>query len=365
MNRVSIKPQWTIRLPDGQAMPARLLDLLTQVHLHGSLSAACQEAGTSYRHAWDLIRQGEALFGASLLQMERGKGSRLTALGNKLVWADQRIAARLAPVLESLASELETAIEGVLSTERVLLRIHASHGFAIETLLEILARQGVAVDRKYVSSLEAPASLHDGACDIAGFHIPIGTLELPALRHYWQWLDPVNHCVIDMATRRQGLMVAPGNPLKIYELADLLRPEVRFINRQRSSGTRFLLEGLLEQAGLNASNINGFEQGEFTHAAVAAYVASGMADVGFGLEPPARRFKLDFIPLASERYFLMCHAAAVEQPVLRELLQTLRSPAFSAAVDELPGYRAHHPGRVQPLGKAFPALADSGLGPDN
>ena len=94
MNRVSIKPQWTIRMPDGQTMPPRLIDLLAQVRLHGSLSAACQEAGISYRHAWDLIRQGEALFGASLLQMERGKGSRLTALGDKLVWAEQRIAAR-------------------------------------------------------------------------------------------------------------------------------------------------------------------------------------------------------------------------------------------------------------------------------
>src|SRR5258706_43628 len=143
MTMVSIKPQWTIRLPDRQAMPARLLDPLTRVHALGSRAAACQEAGPSYRHAWDLIRQGEALFGASLLQMERGKGSRLTALGDKLVWADQRISARLTPVLESLASELETEIQAVLRTGRVLLRIHASHGFAIETLLEFLEREGI------------------------------------------------------------------------------------------------------------------------------------------------------------------------------------------------------------------------------
>jgi molybdate transport repressor ModE-like protein len=364
MNRVSIKPQWTIRLPSGQTMPPRLLDLLTRVHQHGSLSAACQDANMSYRHAWDLIRQGEALFGASLLQMERGKGSRLTRLGDKLVWADQRIAARLDPVLESLASELETEIESVMRTERVQLRIHASHGFAIETLLEFLTLQGVSVERKYVSSLEAPASLHDGACDVAGFHIPIGSLELPALRHYWRWLDPVDHRVIDIATRRQGFMVAPGNPMKIYEVADLLRPEVRFINRQRSSGTRFLLEGLLTQAGVDAHGINGFEQGEFTHAAVAAYVASGMADVGFGVETPARRFKLDFIPLANERYFLMCQAAALEQPALQELLSTLRSAQFRAAVDELPGYDARHAGRVESLVEAFPCIASGDIAPD-
>jgi molybdate transport repressor ModE-like protein len=357
MRRVSIKPQWTIQWPAGQTLPARLVDLLAQVHRHGSLSTACKEAGTSYRHAWDLIRQGEALFGATLLEMERGKGSTLTALGSKLVWADQRIAARLAPVLESLASELESEIDRVLRTERVMLRIHASHGFAIEKLLEFLARQRISVERKYCSSLEAPAALHDGACDLAGFHIPIGELEASALQHYWRWLDPTRHRVIDIATRRQGLMVAAGNPLKIYELSDLLRPEVRFINRQRNSGTRFLLEGLLGAAGLDARQINGFEQGEFTHAAVAAYVASGMADVGFGLETPARRFKLDFISLAQERYFLMCHASAIEQPVVAEMLATLRSTEFHAAVDELPGYDARHAGRVQRLDEAFPGLA--------
>ena len=357
MKRVSIKPQWTIRFSDGRSLPPRLLDLLAQVQEHGSLSAACQRAGTSYRHAWELIRQGEASFGAGLLQMERGRGSRLTALGEKLVWADQRILARLAPGLESLASELETEIESVLRLEPVMLRIHASHGFAIEALFELLTARGIAFDRKYVSSLEAPASLRDGACDLAGFHIPMGTQELPALEHYRRWMDPARHVIIDMATRRQGLMVAPGNPLKIYEPRDLLRVDVRFINRQRNSGTRFLLEGLMAEADVDGDRITGFEQGEFTHAAVAAYVASGMADVGFGLETPARRFKLDFIPLANERYFLMCDASALDDPAMREVVAILQDPAFRTAVDGLPGYDARHAGRVLRLQDAFASLS--------
>ena len=359
MKRVSIKPHWTIRFPDGKTLPPRLLDLLAQVQAHGSLSAACQTSQTSYRHAWDLIRQGEGLFGAGLLQMERGRGSRLTALGEKLVWADQRIAARLAPGLDSLASELETEIESVLRNEPVLLRIHASHGFAIETLFDFLTARAIAFDRKYVSSLEAPAGLRDGACDLAGFHIPMGSQELPALRHYRRWLDPIRHAIVDLATRRQGLMVAPGNPRKVYEAHDLLRADVRFINRQRNSGTRFLLEGLLTEAEVDSDRISGFEHGEFTHAAVAAYVASGMADVGFGLETPARRFKLDFIPLANERYFLMCDADALERPVMREILAIVQAPEFRVAVDALPGYDARHAGRVLRLGEAFPSLGDA------
>jgi molybdate transport repressor ModE-like protein len=358
MKRVSIKPQWTIRFPDGKTLPPRLLDLLAQVQLHGSLSAACQKGQTSYRHAWDLIRQGEAQFGASLLQMERGRGSRLTALGEKLVWADQRIVARLAPGLESLASELETEIESVLRTEAVLLKIHASHGFAIETFFEFLSKRGITFDRKYVSSLEAPAGLRDGACDLAGFHIPLGTQEAPALKHYRRWMDPARHVVIDLATRRQGFMVAPGNPLKIYEAGDLARQDVRFINRQRNSGTRFLLEQLLADAGVDPDGIAGFEQGEFTHAAVAAYVASGMADVGFGLETPARRFKLDFIPLANERYFLMCDRARLDEPLFQQIVDIVRSLEYRSAVDALPGYDARIAGRVLPLHEAFASLPD-------
>ena len=357
MKRVSIKPHWTIRFPEGKTLPPRLLDLLAQVQTHGSLSAACQTSRTSYRHAWELIRQGEALFGAGLLQMERGRGSRLTPLGEKLVWADQRIAARLAPGLDSLSAELESEIESILRLEPVLLRIHASHGFAIETLFERLSTAGIPFERRYVSSLQAPAGLRDGACDMAGFHIPMGSQEATALAHYRRWLDPTRHVIIDLATRRQGLMVPPGNPLKIYEVDDLVRPDVRFINRQRNSGTRFLLEGLLTEAGIDSDRINGFEQGEFTHAAVAAYVASGMADVGFGLETASRRFKLDFNPLANERYFLMCDGSALEQPVFRRVVEMLIDPAFRATVDALPGYDARHAGRVQQLADAFPSLA--------
>ena len=363
MKKIAIRPVWTIQDADGPPLPPRLLDLLVQVQAQGSLLAACQLQGLSYRHAWDLVRQGEAHFGTTLLHMERGKGSRLTALGEKLVWADHRINARLGPVLESLASELATEIAQVMAEAPPVLRLQASHGFAVEQLIEQLARSGLAVEHRYVSSTAAAAALHDGACELAGLHVPLGPLQEPALAHYGRWLQADDLVVIDIATRRQGLMVAPGNPRKVYELADLLRPELRFINRQPGSGTRLLLEGLLAQAGVPSARIPGFEQGEFTHAAVAAFVASGMADVGFGLQTPATQFKLDFVPLASERYFLVGHGAALVSPLLAPVLALLRSPGFSQAVDALPGYRAEAAGRVTPLREAF-AGGLGGLKPD-
>jgi molybdate-binding protein len=128
---------------------------------------------------------------------------------------------------------------------------------------------------------------------------------------------------------------------------------VRFINRQASSGTRFLLEGLLARGGIDAARIASFEQGEFTHAAVAAYVASGMADVGFGLETPARHFRLDFIPLASERYFLVCRDKLLASEAMQGVLATLGSQAFIDAVNALPGYHAVEAVRPTPLEQAF------------
>ncbi len=354
MHKVSIKPLWTISDADGASLSPRLLELLAQVHQYGSLSGACKHSGASYRHAWNLIRQGEQQIGVPLLVMERGKGSTLTALGEKLVWAGHRIAARLMPTLQTLASELEVEIGRVLTADRALLRIHASHGFAIEKLFDALSTSDVAVDRKYVGSLDAVASLYEGACDIAGFHVPQGEFEEEAIAHYAQWFDTRQHRIIHMATRRQGLIVAPGNPQKIYDIADLGRPGIRFINRQRGSGTRFLLDRLLEKNHIDASRIVGYEQGEYTHAAVAAYVASGMADAGLGVETPARHFKLDFVPIASERYFLLCQESALATPQLAATLAILRSESFLKTLDQLPGYTATRCGQVDTLQRAFP-----------
>ena len=353
MKRITIKPVWTIQGADNVALSPRLIELLSAVHQEGSLLAACQRLGLSYRHGWDLVRAGEAHFNTTLLHMERGKGSTLSPLAEKLVWADHRILARLQPILDSIASELATEIQRVSPTGGQAFRIHASYGFSIEKLMESLMAESVPIERRYATSTAAAAALHDGACDACGIHIPIGSQQPRALAHYAQWLDGEDLRVIDIATRRQGLMVAPGNPRKIYDLQDLTRVDVKFINRPADSGTRFLLEGLLREKGLADRPIQGFEQSEATHASVAAYVASGLADAGFGLERPARYFQLDFIPMVNERYVLVCRAATLDHPAMQAVQRTLTDPAFKRMVDALPGYDAAHSGRITPWREAF------------
>jgi molybdate transport repressor ModE-like protein len=355
MHKISIRPQWTISHDGGDALGPRLIELLVCVAETGSIAAACQRAGLSYRHAWDTIRHGETWFGAPLLRMERGRGSRLTPLADRLVWADRRIAARLAPALDTLASELEVELQRVIAPPQRLLRVHASHGFAIEKLMTMLGEAGIDVERVYTDSQDAAASLRDRASDLACFHVPEGPLEARGWEFYAHWLTPQDHMVIDITDRIQGLMVAPGNPLGIAGLADLVRPGLRFINRQRGSGTRFLLDALLAAANVQPDAIVGYEHGEFTHAAVAAFVGSGMADVGFGLERPARHFKLDFIPLATERYFAVCRRDALDTPEIAQFLAILRSDAFRAEVDALPGYKTRTCGAVHVLGDVLAA----------
>src|SRR4029077_11183629 len=117
-------------------------------------------------------------------------------------------------------------------------------------------------------------------------------------------------------------------PGRIRSLADLARPGVRFVNRQLGSGTRMLLELLLKRENLDSHRIRGYEVVEFTHDAIAAYIASGMADAGLGVEPGARKFDLDFIPLVTERYFLACHSAALGSPPIQEVIAILHGNEF-------------------------------------
>ncbi len=358
MYKVSIKPQWAISDDQGEVLSQRLLDLLSSVQEHGSLSGACKASGGSYRHAWNLVKQGEQLIGIPLLNKEKGKGSSLTPFGEKLVWAERRITARLSPTLETLSSELEVELAKMVSSNNNVLRVHASHGFAIEKLIETLINNHKEIERKYVGSQESAASLFEGKCDIAGFHIPEGEFQDQVLARYAKWMNKKNSRIIHIATRRQGLMVAKGNPLNIREIKDLTKPGIRFINRQPSSGTYLLLECFFKKEKIDPRKIIGFNQSEFTHAAVAAYVASGMADVGLAVETPSHRFNLDFIPIATERYFLMCNQNLLETPDMKYILEILNNEDFKNAINQLPGYSAEKCGTVETVLEAFPKLKD-------
>lgn len=358
MYKVSIEPHWRISYGKNAAIDTSLLlRLLSSIQSQGAIFQAAKTVNLSYRHAWGLLREAEQIFGGTLLEKQRGRGTRLTHLATTLLWADKRIAARLSPTLESLSSELETELGKSVMGAQNTVRMIARHGFAVEALIKRIISAEVPIEFRYLSSAGAIAALARQECDLAGFHIPLGDFEETAVRRFTQFLDPDQHCLIHLAVLNQGLFLAPGNPKYISGLADLARPGVQFVNRQIGSGTRMLLEMLLEKAGIAPSAIAGFDSEEFTHAAIAAFIASGMADVGFGVETAARRFGLDFIPLVQERYFFAAEREAMTRPPLRDAIAILQSDDFRVQVNQLVGYDGSDTGRVLDLEEAFTLAA--------
>ncbi len=354
MFKVHIRPHWEIGFDGAAALDTgALLSLLVAVQDTGSIAQAAKVVKLSYRYAWGLLREAETLFGDSLLQTGRGRGTTLTPLAQKLVWADRRIAARLSPTLDSLASELEVELGKMAAVRLRMIRMDASHGFAVAALMAHLNLLEMPVELRYRNSTDAVAALSRRECDLAGFHVPTGQFEQAAMAWYTRWLDPEQHCLIHLAVRDQGLFVAPGNPLMIDGLASLARRDIRFVNRQVGSGTRMLLELMLADAAVSPHDISGFNSAEFTHSAVAAYIASGMADVGIGVRTAAQRFKLDFLPLVRERYFFAIRTDALTDPLVRQLVTVLQTPEYHARVDELTGYDAADTGTIMSLEQAF------------
>ncbi len=357
MIRIKLLQQWTTKNDGLIDLDSRLLPALEAIQASGSISQAAIRLQVSYRFLWGLILRWGDLLGSPLAQFERGRGAKLTSFGDKLLWADKRIAARMSPLLDSLASELELELLPMIDQAETITRIHASHGFAVEALREELANRAVPVELKYVGSREALMSLADGKCDLAGFHVPIGELELPALQQFHPWIAQPGFILIELATRRQGLITAKGNPKQIRQLADLAKRKCRFVNRQTGSGTRVLFDLLLQKEKLEGAKIVGYDIVEFTHAAIAAFVASGMADVGFGIETAARRFGLHFIPLATERYFFLCRKENLTSQPVRAALQIMQNDDFKNKVNLLPGYAAEQCGTISEIAQVFPNIS--------
>ncbi|EPC03788.1 hypothetical protein L861_00395 [Litchfieldella anticariensis FP35 = DSM 16096] len=351
MKKIQITPAWYFTDEAGNRLDPQLFVLLEAIHHQGKLTQAAKDAGISYRHAWNLLNKWGEFFGIGLVELERGRGAHLSPLGEKLLWAEQRIIARLGPQLESLGSELNLEIQQSLEGVKPILRLHASHGYAVALLPKFAT--DFQLDLQYCSPREALAALNRGACDLAGFHLPNVEIETALMSAYKRLLKPRSHRVIRFITRCQGLMVKADNPKRIAGLEDLVRNDVHFINRQQESGTRALLDGMLREAGLSMRRIQGYEVEEFTHSAVAAYIAAGMADVGFGVEAAARQFGLTFLPLATEDYLLVCHHRTLDEPKLGRLLESIGSEDFKSAVSALPGYTPNRCGEVCGVDELF------------
>ena len=360
MPKIHLSYQW---LPEDSNPPAAtsplhhpLMALLQAVRSSGSISSAAKTLGFSYRHVWGELKRWEQTLDQALIVWEKGQAAQLTEFADKLLWAERQAQARLAPQISALQAELEKTFAQAFDPESHVLTVYASHDDALVRLREHAASTRLHLDMRFCGSVDAIRALNEGRCTVAGFHAPMRpSADSLVARTYRPLLQTGQHKLIGFAVRQQGLMVARGNPLGLQSWHDLLRPDVRFANRTLGTGTRLLLDDWLASQGHSGTAVQGYSQEEPSHSAVAARVASGQADSALGIESAACGHRLDFVPLLQEHYWLVCLKSALDTPAVQQLLSVLRSPAWNAQLDQLPGYMSGAlPGQVQSLKRTLP-----------
>jgi putative molybdopterin biosynthesis protein len=339
---------WLMEGSPGDPLDSRVLPLLSAIAATGSLAAAVAQRALSYRAAWGLLRDCEARFGVPLVELERGRGARLAPAGTRLLAAQAASEQSLARLLPGLAVELGDAPARPTRAKAVTLRLAASHDLALVSLRDGLAgAAGMRLDVSFMGSLHALQQFAEGRVVVAGFHVALESGDVAPFR---RWLDARRDRLIRFVDREQGLILPRGNPSRVRNFRDIARKTLRFVNRQAGSGTRLMIDRILAGEGVSADAVPGFSQEEFTHAAIAATVASGAADAGFGLRAVAAERGLAFVSLVQERYYLAVRAADLETAGIARLLQLLRSPAFARLASSYAGYAPLLSGSVAGVG---------------
>ena len=193
-----------------------------------------------------------------------------------------------------------------------------------------------------VGSLGGLLALSRHEADAAGVHlldIDTGEYNVPFVRHLFPDREVV---VLTLVHREQGLVTAPGNPLGLRDVEDLLRPDVRLINRNPGSGTRLWLDREIQRLGLTPKSIRGYGNFVHTHSESAIAVQSGQVDVALGIQAAAHQYNLDFIPLFDERYDLVVPQEQVK--LVHPVLDALQTASFRRKLSTLTGYNTAHSG---------------------
>ncbi len=199
------------------------------------------------------------------------------------------------------------------------------------------ANSNLYMSSSHVGSMGGIMSVRRRENHIAGIHLlneADGTYNISFLKKYF---PQGGIKLVECVGRTQGIMVAKGNPLGISSMKDLQKAGLRYVNRQKGSGTRILLDYLCKKENLDTTSIYGYEREEFTHTSVAAQIASGSADAGLGIYSAAMLYDLDFVPICTEQYDLLIPDYAWDTPMVQELLSILKSDAFRERLEQL-GY---------------------------
>ena len=207
----------------------------------------------------------------------------------------------------------------------------------------------VYMSSSHVGSMGGIMAVRKGEAHAAGCHLldtANGTYNLAYMKKYF---PKGGVHLVRCVGRQQGLMVAKGNPLNLQKFSDIAGEGVRYVNRQKGSGTRILTDYLCKQNNLNVDEIYGYDREELTHTSVAVQIVSGSADVGMGIYSAAKLYDLDFIPICIEEYDLIIPDHAWDTPQVQRMIAILKSEEFKNKILALGGYTVENPGEIIPL----------------
>lgn len=204
----------------------------------------------------------------------------------------------------------------------------------------------MSLSSAHVGSLGGIMAIKRGEAHLAPVHLLDEETGIYNLSYIRRFLGDKEVVLVKGIKRQQGIMVRKGNPKKIKGIEDLTREDVTFVNRQKGSGTRVLLDYKLKQLGIDAAKIVGYDREMTTHMTVASAIISGTADAGIGIKSVANVMELDFIPIGEEEYDFVLEQKFLEQENIKVFLEILQSEEFKQKLLELGGYSLEEPGKL-------------------
>ena len=215
-----------------------------------------------------------------------------------------------------------------------------SHDPLLDELADMMHRDDreIYMSSSHVGSMGGIMALKRGEAHAAGCHLldpETGIYNLSFIKRYF---PNGGIRLIRCVGRQQGLMVQKGNPLGLNGFEDVANDGVRYVNRQKGSGTRILADYLCSKANIDKASIYGYDREELTHTSVAIQIAAGSADAGMGIYSAARLYDLNFLPVCIEEYDLLIPDFAYDTPMVRRMLDTMKSPEFQARLSAMGGY---------------------------
>ena len=228
------------------------------------------------------------------------------------------------------------------------IRFIGSHDPVVELLFEFLKHTPIPVkfSVSFKGSMNGLVALYRREAEITGMHLWDKVSKDYNISHVKHVIADESVCIVNLVHREQGFIVAPGNPFQLQTWEDLTKEGVRFINRQKGSGTRLRLDSYLQALKIIPNRILGYGHEETTHSALACLIANRQADVGVGVKSAAQRLGLDFIPLFQERYDLVSMGQTIKTVGWKQLINVLRSPGFIQAINQQNGYDTSLTGKI-------------------